>query len=164
MKKRPKQVIVEEDKNLYRLKFDFKKFNNMNNNKDNNDFHYGYEAILLKNISNKIESIIQNKPSNEGLGEISNNIMTSVIEKKRPRKVKVVKKFSAINFESNKSNNLINSYKDNKRGGSRHSSLIQNKKFLYKAQSQKYLIFSNQNSQNGDMTPKPIKFANYFNY
>ena len=163
IKKRPKQVIVEEDKNLYRLKFDFKKFNNMNNNKDNNDFHYGYEAILLKNISNKIESIIQNKPSNEGLGEISNNIMTSVIEKKRPRKVKVVKKFSAINFESNKSNNLINSYKDNKRGGSRHSSLIQNKKFLYKAQSQKYLIFSNQNSQNGDMTPKPIKFANYFN-
>ena len=164
IKKRPKEVIIEEDKNSNRPKFDFKKFNNMNNNKDNNDFHYGYEAILLKNISNKIESIIQNKPSDEGLGEISSNIIASIIAKKRPRKVKVVKKFSAINFDSTKSNNIISSYKDHKRGESRHSSLIQNsKKLLYKAQSQKYLIFANQSIHNEEMTPKPIKFGNFFN-
>ena len=164
IKKRPKEVIIEEDKNSNRPKFDFKKLNNMNNNKDSNDFHYSYEAILLKNISNKIESIIQNRPSNEGLGEISSNIMTSIITQKRPRKVKVVKKFSAINFDSTKSSNIINSYKYNRRVESRHSSFIgESKKLLYKTQSQKYLIFPNHSNQNGDMTPKPIKFVNFFN-
>ena len=99
IKKVYKEEVIEEDKNQNKPKFIFKATNNMNNYKDNNDFYSNYDAILLKNLSNKIESIIQNKPANEGMGEISNNLMSSIIasKSKKNKGVKKIKKIKVLN-------------------------------------------------------------------
>ena len=61
IKKREKKKIVEEDKTIKKQRFALKNNTNEFNIKDDNIFQSNYEAILLKNISNKIEAIIKNR-------------------------------------------------------------------------------------------------------
>ena len=160
IKKVYKEEVIEEDKNQNKPKFIFKATNNMNNYKDNNDFYSNYDAILLKNISNKIESIIQNKPANEGMGEISNNLMSSIIasKSKKNKGVKKIKKIKVLNpmtSDANKlSKNNTNDDADIKKDESPRTSFYSIKKNnINKAESQKNLYFTNH-FQEGDSSPK----------
>ena len=80
--KREKPPIREEYKNLNGPNYLIKTSSKENENKDETDFQSNYEAIMLKNIANQIELIFQNIPENEGMGELSNNLMNSLIESK----------------------------------------------------------------------------------
>ena len=128
IKKREIIPVVEEDKSIKKPKFDFKNFHHDNNNKDDNIFQSNYEAILLKNISNKIESFIKNKPQNEGMGEISKNLMASIIESKN-KKIKLIKKLNSKLGELHRNNtNTKNDSIENKKEDSRRPSIISLKK------------------------------------
>ena len=41
-----------------------------------------YELVILKNLTTNIEFLLQNKLYKEGMGEISNNLMSSMINQK----------------------------------------------------------------------------------
>ena len=95
------------------------------NFKDENYFQSNYEAILLKNISNKIEKIIKNNPKNEGMGQISINLMDDIIENKNKiNKSKTVKTFNSLLNDNAKSNSNSKNDSTNKRNESLPSSLL----------------------------------------
>ena len=152
IKKRNIIKKVEEEKNIKKHKFDFKSYSNANNNKEDNNYQSNYEAILLKNISNKIETIIKNKPQNEGMGEISNNLMTSILENKN-KKIKLIKTLNSKLIELNRTNTK-NDNNDNVKDESRRPSIISIKKNISKSN----LLFLN-NNQDGDISPKSFKHS-----
>ena len=157
IKKREIIKVVEEDKTIKKPKFDFKSYHNDNNNKDDNIFQSNYEAILLKNISNKIESIIKNKPQNEGMGEISKNLMASIIESKN-KKIKIIKSLNSKLSELHRTNtNTKNESIDNKKEESRRPSLISLKKSANNnSKSNSNLMYINDNNQEEEKTQKPF--------
>ena len=103
--KREKPPVEEEDKSLNKPKYVIKSTTNVNENKDENDFQSNYEAIMLKNIANQIEYIIKNEPENEGIGELSNSLMNSLIESKA--KLARLKKLRINDFNKLSSPNEI---------------------------------------------------------
>ena len=152
--KREKVEVVEEDKTYKKPKFDFKSYSNVINNKDDNNFQSNYEAVLLKNISNKIEFIIRNKPQNEGMGEISNNLMASIIESKN-KKVKLIHKLNSKLAELNKtSTNTKNDTFDNKKDRSRRPSVNS----IKNSSSNTNLIYLNDNN-NEKMDERALRFT-----
>ena len=155
IKKRIKEKVIEEDKNIKKTNLDLKPYFNENNNKDDNIFQSNYDAILLKNISNKIESIIKNRPQNEGMGEISKNLMASIIESKN-KKIKIIKTLNSKLNELNKTNtNTKNDTTDNKKDESRRPSLMSIKKSGFNnSQSNSNLIYINENNQEEDKSQK----------
>ena len=50
--------------------------------KDEFEYTNGYEMIFLKNLTSNIEFLLQSKSAKEGMGEISNNLMSSMIVQK----------------------------------------------------------------------------------
>ena len=80
--KRERVVVDEEDKTLNKPKYIIKSNANNNEAKDENDFQLNYEVIMLKNIAYQIDFLIKNPPEREGMGELSNNLMNSLIENK----------------------------------------------------------------------------------
>ena len=80
----PKRIKpqITEDKNSYRPKYVIKSSENQNENKDDYENQNNFEAINLKNKEYQIDIIINNEPEKEGLGELSNNLIKSLIEKK----------------------------------------------------------------------------------
>ena len=80
--KREKIIIEEEDKTLNQPIYVIKNNPNVNEAKEENDFQLNYEAIMLKNIAYQIDFLIKNPPSSEGMGELSNSLMNSLIERK----------------------------------------------------------------------------------
>ncbi len=152
IKKRNIIKKVEEEKIIKKNKLDFKSYSNSNNNKEDNNYQSNYEAILLKNISNKIETIIKNKPQNEGMGEISNNLMTSILENKN-KKIKLLKTLNSKLIEFNKTNTK-NDNNDNAKEESRRPSI----KSIKKNKSKSNLLFIN-NNQDGDISPKSFKHS-----
>ena len=152
--KREKVEVIEEDKTFKKPKFDFKSYSNVINNKDDNNFQSNYEAVLLKNISNKIEFIIRNKPQNEGMGEISNNLMASIIESKN-KKVRLIHKLNSKLAELNKtSTNTKNDTFDNKKDGSGRPSV----RSLKNNSSNTNLIYINDNNKE-KMAEKALRFT-----
>ena len=160
VKKREIVKVVEEDKTIKRSKFDFKSYHSNNNNKDDNIFQSNYEAILLKNISNKIEAIIKNKPQNEGMGEISKNLMASIIESKN-KKIKILKSLNSKLSELHRTNtNNKNESIDNKKEESRRPSIISLKKSANNnSKSNSNLIYLNDNNQEDEKSQKPLKLT-----
>ena len=103
--KREKPPVEGEDNTLNKPKYVIKSTTNVNENKDENDFQSNYEAIMLKNIANQIEYIIKNEPENEGIGELSNSLMNSLIESKA--KLARLKKLRINDFNKLSSPNEI---------------------------------------------------------
>ena len=150
IKKREKTIKEEEEKKIVKQKFELKNETNENVNKDDNNYQSNYEAILLKNISTKIETIIKNKPENEGMGELSSNIMTYLIDKKYKNKNKNNLHF----FNINKAKTLIVKDKnDIRKDGSRRPSIISIKKSVFNRSQSKTNIIGSDNPD-GDFTPK----------
>ena len=50
--------------------------------KDEFEYTTGYEAVFLKNLTTNIEFLLQNKLYKEGMGEISNNLMNTMVNQK----------------------------------------------------------------------------------
>ena len=71
--------------------------------KDEFEYTTGYELVFLKNLTTNIEFLLQNKLYKEGMGEISNNLMSSMINEKN-------KIFSKKNKEKQISMNSIKKY------------------------------------------------------
>ena len=155
IKKREKIIIVEEDKGLKKPKFDFKAFYNAIKKQEDNTFQSNYEAILLKNISNKIEMIIKNRPQNEGLGEISNNIITSIIEGKN-KKVKIIRKLNSKLLELNKNNKNEIAENKNEENKSRRISIKSLKKSS-SANNNSDLIYINENNNKEKILDDDLK-------
>ena len=74
--------------------------------KDEFEYTTGYELVFLKNLTTNIEFLLQNKLYKEGMGEISNNLMSSMINQKN-------KIFSKKRKEQQKLNSKkkVNKYK-----------------------------------------------------
>ena len=131
--KRIKPPIIFE-RSLIRPKYLMKSVVNPDN-KDDYDYQTNYEAIMLKNLAFQIELILKNEPIKEGLGELSKNLMNSLIEKKA--KFSKLKKLKINDF-----NKLSNPKEitDNKKNQIRRDSFLSTKKSqLIKSN----LIFSN---------------------
>ena len=64
----------EKKKREIRKKYEIKK--------DEFEFTTGYELVFLKNLTTNIEFLLQNKLAKEGMGEISNNLMSTMINQK----------------------------------------------------------------------------------
>ena len=103
--KREKPPAEEEDKNLNIPQYVIKNTTIVNESKEESDFQSNYEAIMLKNIANQIEFIIKNEPENEGIGELSNSLMNSLIESKA--KLARLKKLRINDFNKLSSPNEI---------------------------------------------------------
>ena len=131
--KRIKPPIIFE-RSLIRPKYLMKSVVNPDN-KDDYDYQTNYEAIMLKNLAFQIELILKNEPIKEGLGELSKNLMNSLIDKKA--KFSKLKKLKMTDF-----NKLSNPKEitDNKKNQVRRDSFLSTKKSqLIKSN----LIFSN---------------------
>ena len=102
--RREKTTTGEEYKTLNKQEYTVKSNTNVNEVKDDTDFQSNYEALMVKNIANKIEFIIKNQAQKEGMGELSNNLMNSIIENKE--KLDKLKKLRINDF------NRLNTYKD----------------------------------------------------
>ena len=76
--RKKKETDMEEDNRQKRLEEMRKK----NSEVKKEEFEYvdGYEMIFLKNLTSNIEYLLDNKLAKEGMGEISNNLMSSIIE------------------------------------------------------------------------------------
>ena len=112
--KREKPPKEEEDKSLNKPEYTIKSTVNVNDNKDDNDFQSNYEAIMLKNIAYQIEFIIKNEPEKEGMGELSNTLMNSIIDNKA--KLSKLKKVRIKDFNKFISpNEIIDKKIENKR-------------------------------------------------
>ena len=160
--KREKVEIVEEDKTIKKPKYDFKNYSNANNNKDDYIFQNNYEAIMLKNISNKIETMIKNRPQNEGIGEISNNLIASIIAG-RNKKIKIIKNLNSKLQELN-GTNTITKYDtlDNKRDESHKPSSISHKKSINNISNSNTNLINinlNENNQRERPSKHSIKFS-----
>ena len=106
-KKSNKKLENEEDKKKREI---IKKKNEIK--KEEFEYSTGYELVFLKNLTNNIEFLLQNKLAKEGMGEISNNLMSSMINQKKknaPKKKK--EKIFIINENETKSDNLENQSK-----------------------------------------------------
>ena len=78
VKKRTKKEAEEEDdKRQKRLEEMRKKTNEVK--KEEFEYIDGYEMIFLRNLHSNIEYLLDNKLAKEGMGEISNNLMSSII-------------------------------------------------------------------------------------
>ena len=86
---------IEEEKNVEQ-KFTIKINTNVNEIKDDSEFQSNYESIMLKNLANRIDLFIKNEPAKEGIGELSNNLMNSLIESKN--KLSKLKKLRMNDF------------------------------------------------------------------
>ena len=111
--KREKPPKEEEDKNATKPNIIIKTSTNVNENKDDNDFQSNYEAIMLKNIAFQIDFIFKNELPNEGMGELSNSLMNSLIENKA--KLAKLKKLKINDFNKLSSPNEIIDLKNDKK-------------------------------------------------
>ena len=75
------KIIIEEEK-IAQPEYTIKINTNANEVKDDSEFQSNYEAIMLKNLALQIDLFIKNEPAKEGIGELSNNLMNSLIENK----------------------------------------------------------------------------------
>ena len=75
-----KEMDMEDDNRQKRLEGMRKKNNEAK--KEEIEFTADYELIYSKNLSSNIEYLLENKLAKEGMGEISNNLMNSIIEHK----------------------------------------------------------------------------------
>ena len=72
------EIDMEEDNRQKRLEEMWKK--NSEAKKEELEYTDGYEMIFLKNLTSNIEYLLENKLAKEGMGEINNNLMSSIIE------------------------------------------------------------------------------------
>ena len=156
--KREKKKIEEERyiKPNYMIKI-----NNTNTNetKDDSEFQSNYEAVVLKNLAYQIDLFIKNEPAKEGIAELSNNLMNSLIENKA--KLNKLKKLRINDF--NKLSSPIDLIE--KRIDKRRESLFTKKKgsfsktnLLYVNQDEPYKIKDTNLIQSEKLEPK--QFAN----
>ena len=93
--------------------------------KDEYEYSSGYELLFLKNLTSNIDFLLQNKLEKEGMGEISNNLMSSMISQKNKiflkkqkekqnafKMKKKIQKNRSINTKSKYSSFLVNVDKD----------------------------------------------------
>ena len=160
IKKREKVEKVKEDRIIIKPKYEFKSYNNPNINKDDNIFQSNYEAIMLKNISNKIETIIRNRPQNEGIGEISSNLISSIIAG-RNKKIRLIKTLNSKIKELNRTN-TITKYDtlDNKKDESHRPSIISIKRNGSNVSNGNLNIINDESNQNRERQSKnSLKFT-----
>ena len=81
VKKRIKKEMDMEDDNRQKRLEGMRKKNN-EAKKEEIEFTADYELIYSKNLASNIEYLLENKLAKEGMGEISNNLMNSIIEHK----------------------------------------------------------------------------------
>ena len=164
IKKRKKKKIIDEDKNNKKPQIDLKINNYEDINKDENNFKSNYDLVLLKNLTLKIENIIKNKPQSEGMGELSNNLMSEIITENKKKKNKIIKTFSKINTITK------NDSSENKKEVSFPSSLLSMRRsVINKSKTKSNIPFSINNRE--DTFPKSLKsisikiddFKNKFN-
>ena len=156
IKKKRKKKISEENKDIDSLpKYDLKNNSNEFNYKDdyNNNFQTIYEKILLKNISNKIETIIKNNPKNEGIGEISNSLISHIIDSRNKRN-KIMKTFHSKRFKKTHSTIIKKDSIDKKDESIPHTSLSIKKTSFNNSESKSNIL--NNNKQERDF-PSSLK-------
>ena len=127
--------------------------------KDNSEFKSNFEAIVLKNLAYQIDLFIKNEPTKEGVAELSNNLINSLIENKA--KLNKLKKLRINDWSKLSSSiDLIE-----KRIDKRRESLFTKKKgsfsktnLLYVNQDEPYKIRDINLIQSEKLEPK--QFAN----
>ena len=127
--------------------------------KDYSEFKSNYEAIVLKNLAYQIDLFIKNEPTKEGVAELSNNLINSLIENKA--KLNKLKKLRINDWSKLSSSiDLIE-----KRIDKRRESLFTKKKgsfsktnLLYANQDEPYKIKDTNLIQSEKLEPK--QFAN----
>ena len=113
--------IVDKSEELRKQRFNALKIQKKTEvKKDYMDYDTGYDAIFLKNLTNKIELLIQNKLEDFGIGGISNNLMNSLINQRE-------KKYALLK-EKDKKPKLNTSSYENKKKISRGGLNIDNEK------------------------------------
>ena len=147
------EIDMEEDNRQKRLEEMWKK--NSEAKKEELEYTDGYEMIFLKNLTSNIEYLLENKLAKEGMGEINNNLMSSIIEhqniisqrKKREKENSMKNKKKIVNKHSLK---LFHNYVKN---------TIKRSKFLnLEVNSEKDQEHKSQNIENDNKKNKSPAF------
>ena len=147
------EIDMEEDNRQKRLEEMWKK--NSEAKKEELEYTDGYEMIFLKNLTTNIEYLLENKLAKEGMGEINNNLMSSIIEhqniisqrKKREKENSMKNKKKIVNKHSLK---LFHNYVKN---------TIKRSKFLnLEVNSEKDQEHKSQNIENDNKKNKSPAF------
>ena len=150
IKKKKKKFRKEGTKSIKKPEIDIKINNDENNLKEEIDFKSNVDSILLKNISIRIENMIKNKPQSEGMGELSNNLMSEIIETNR-KKNKMMKTLKTFNTKLKEINNTKNEEQ------SLPSTFLSMKKTFNKSLTKSNFLFTNSLNNNDETNTKSLK-------